>query len=228
MTTACQVPGTQDGQTHLYSIAFSPFKPLIPPSCCCSQCAEFSILLWLLEQGKPPCRFPWLSLSPGCSWLGKAGRDPAFLQSPVCTITSPLRNSALVIEKAKICTTYSSLQETGGVIQDAEILSLFFGWFFFLFLNSEICALDAVISGLPGALKLPLAPLSCFTVPLHIQPERMCLFPTTLRTQVYLTRGHWVGNLTFKALGFESCFTTTMGNKCGHLNPVLLLYYKIW
>lgn len=140
MTTACQVPGTQDGQTHFYSIAFSPFKPLIPPSCCCSQCAEFSILLWLLEQGKPPCRFPWLSLSPGCSWLGKAGRDPAFLQSPVCTITSPLRNSALVIEKAKICTTYSSLQETGGVIQDAEILSLFFGCFFSVFKLWNLCS----------------------------------------------------------------------------------------
>lgn len=45
------------------------------------QSAEFSILLWLLEQGKPPCRFPWLSLSPGCSRLRKAGRDPAFCRA---------------------------------------------------------------------------------------------------------------------------------------------------
>lgn len=114
-------PSTRhSGWPNFCSIAFSPLKPLSPLLLLLSdtQAAEFSILL---EQGKPLRRLPWLSLSPGSSWLRQAGREPAF-----CTITSPLRNSALVIEKAKICTTYSSLQETGGVIQDAEILPYFF------------------------------------------------------------------------------------------------------
>lgn len=147
MTTACQETCTQDGQMHFYSVAFTPFKPLIPspaaalgnPACWIQHPALAAGTREALAQ--VPLAEPQPQLLPA-----EEGREgPSFLQSPVCTITSPLRNSALVIEKGKICTTYSSLQETGGVIQDAEILSLFF----FFVINSEICALDAVIPRLP-------------------------------------------------------------------------------
>jgi len=113
--------------------AFLPFKPLTPPPAAAlinSTSAEFSILLRLAKQGKPPRRFslaeyqaprPPLLLA----WGGQGQALPgglSFPQCPVCRITSALRNSALLIEKGKICTTCSSLQETGGVIRDAEIL----------------------------------------------------------------------------------------------------------
>lgn len=167
MTTACRVTGTQDGQMHFYSIVFSPFRALIPSPAA----ALRSLICWIqhpaLAAGtrEAPAQVPLAEPQPRLLPAEEGREGPSFLQSPVCTVTSPLRNSAPVIEKGKICTAYSSLQETGGVIQDARMLK---SSLFFFFWNCEICALDAVILGPPGTLKLALTPLWCFTIPLHI------------------------------------------------------------
>lgn len=123
-----------DTETYIFIIiqrlllkAFSPVKPLTPPPTAVlinSAPAEFSILLWLIEHRKPSHRFsPCISPSPSAPStprLRRVGEGLSFLQCPICRTSSPLRNSALVIEKGKICTTCSSLKETSGVIQDVK------------------------------------------------------------------------------------------------------------
>lgn len=80
--------------------------------------------------------FPCLTTSPCHPLLlpaeGRAGaaQGQSFPQRHACRITSPLRNSALAIEKGKVCTACSPLKETHGVIQDAQIPLHFFASLF--------------------------------------------------------------------------------------------------
>lgn len=80
--------------------------------------------------------FPCLTTSPCHPLLlpaeGRAGaaQGQGFPQRHACRITSPLRNSALAIEKGKVCTACSPLKETHGVIQDTQIPLHFFASLF--------------------------------------------------------------------------------------------------
>lgn len=161
--------------------------------------------------------FPCLTTSPCHPLLLPAeGRADAaqgwsFPQRSACRITSPLRNSALAIEKGKVCTTCSPLKETHGVIQDTQILLHFF---FHPFLNSEICVLGAIISSTPRNSEVG---HHLFVVPCNTSlHEKMCLFPTTPTTHWYLVCGWRSGNYSILPYPqFQIVHTTQMGMNVG-------------
>lgn len=107
VTTACQGTRTWEGQMHFYSVAFPPFKPLISPPAAAFRNSVCWIQHPALAAGtrEAPVQVPLAEPQPRLLPPEEGREGPSFLQSPVCTITSPLRNSALVIENAKICTT---------------------------------------------------------------------------------------------------------------------------
>lgn len=161
--------------------------------------------------------FPCLTTSPCHPLLlpaeGRAGaaQGQGFPQRHACRITSPLRNSALAIEKGKVCTACSPLKETHGVIQDTQIPLHFFASLFKLW---KICVLGAITSSTPRNFEVghPLFVVPCNTS-LH---EKMCLFPTTPTIQRYPIWGNYP-TLPYPQTWASNCAYHTTGNERRYL-----------